>query len=72
MLIKMLRWACRRKSSPGRFSLSAPFGSNPFLEIKIPAIGRDFKLALAVGFEPTADRLTADCSTTELRQKTIE
>ncbi len=26
-------------------------------------------LALAVGIEPTTDRLTADCSTAELRQK---
>ncbi len=29
---------------------------------------RDLLLALAVGLEPTTDRLTADCSTTELRQ----
>ncbi len=26
-------------------------------------------LALAVGIEPTTNRLTADCSTAELRQK---
>ncbi len=29
-------------------------------------------MAPAVGLEPTTDRLTADCSTTELRWNTLE
>ncbi len=34
--------------------------------------GPVFELAPAVGFEPTTDRLTADCSTTELHRIKME
>ena len=55
-----LPFACSRTNFP--LVLISPSGSN---KKNLPK-GRFFLLAPTVGFEPTTNRLTADCSTAEL------
>ena len=69
-LAKMFPRTCRQKQPEQRlFLLSVPLGSSPLLQSakKTPSQRWCFLLlAPTAGLEPATNRLTADCSTTEL------